>query len=57
LRTAGLDTEARRVLGPGATLITDQALTEDGWRWHILADPDSNEFGVLQPPDEGQPTA
>ena len=40
-----------------ATLITDQAVTEDGWRWHILADPDGNEFCVLQPPGEGQPTA
>jgi hypothetical protein len=24
-----------------------------GWRWHILADPDGNEFCVLQPPDGG----
>jgi len=22
---------------------------EHGWRWHILADPDGNEFCVLQP--------
>ena len=57
LRTAGLDTEVRRVLGLGATLITDQAPTEDGWRWRILADPDGNEFCVLQPPGKGQPTA
>jgi hypothetical protein len=28
---------------------------EDGWRWHILADPDGNEFCVLQPPRQGQP--
>jgi predicted enzyme related to lactoylglutathione lyase len=57
LRTADLDTEVRRVLGLGATLITGQAVMEDGWRWHILADPDGNEFCVLQPPGEGQPTA
>jgi hypothetical protein len=32
---------------------------EEGWRWPILADPDGNEFCVLQPPDgagiPGQP--
>jgi hypothetical protein len=28
---------------------------EDGWSWHILADPDGNEFCVLQPP--GMPSA
>jgi predicted enzyme related to lactoylglutathione lyase len=57
LRTAGMDTEVRRILGLGANLITDQAVMEDGWRWHILADPDGNEFCVLQPPGSGQPTA
>jgi hypothetical protein len=45
-----MDAEVRRVPGLGATLITDQAVLEDGWRWHILAGPDSNEFCVLQPP-------
>jgi hypothetical protein len=29
-------------------------VTEDGWRWHILADPDGNELCVLQPPG-GEP--
>lgn len=24
-------------------------VAEDGFRWHILADPDGNEFCVLQP--------
>ncbi len=57
LRTADMDAEVSRVLGLGATLITDQAVIEDGWRWHILADPDGNEFCVLQPPGSGQPTA
>ena len=55
LRTADMETEVRRVLGLGASLITDQAVLEDGWRWHILADPEGNEFCVLQPPAEGQP--
>jgi len=50
LRTADMDAEIRRVLALGATLITRQAIVEDGWRWHVLADPDGNEFCVLQPP-------
>ena len=50
LRTPDLDTEVRRVLGLGATLLTSQPVAEDGWLWHILADPDGNEFCVLQPP-------
>jgi len=35
LRTADTEAEVRRILGLGATLITDQAVMEDGWRWHI----------------------
>lgn len=50
LRTPDLDAEVRRVLGLGATLLTSQPVAEDDWRWHILADPDGNEFCVLQPP-------
>jgi predicted enzyme related to lactoylglutathione lyase len=53
LRTADLDAEVDRVLGLGATLVTGAPIVEDGWRWHILADPDGNEFCVLQPPDSG----
>ena len=41
--------------GLGATLLTREPVTEDGWSWHILADPDGNEFCVLQPP--GMPAA
>ena len=55
LRTPDLDAEVRRVLGLGATLLTSEPVTEDGWLWHILADPDGNEFCVLQPP--GIPSA
>ncbi len=55
LRTPDLDAEVRRVLGLGATLLTREPVTEDGWSWHILADPDGNEFCVLQPP--GMPSA
>ena len=42
--------EVGRVLDLGATLLTSEPVTEDGWLWHILADPDGNEFCVLQPP-------
>ena len=55
LRTPDLDAEVRRVLDLGATLLTSEPVTEDGWFWHILADPDGNEFCVLQPP--GIPSA
>ncbi len=50
LRTPDLDAEVRRVVGLGASLLTSEPVTEDGWLWHILADPDGNEFCVLQPP-------
>jgi predicted enzyme related to lactoylglutathione lyase len=50
LRTPDLDAEVRRVLGLGASLLTSEPVAEDGWLWHILADPDGNEFCVLQPP-------
>ena len=51
LRTAEMDAEVRRILGLGATLLTERAVVEGRWRWHVLADPDGNEFCVLQPPD------
>jgi predicted enzyme related to lactoylglutathione lyase len=54
LRTADLEAEVRRILDLGASMVTDQPVTEDGWRWHILADPDGNELCVLQPPG-GEP--
>jgi predicted enzyme related to lactoylglutathione lyase len=50
LRTPDLEAEVRRVLGLGASLLTSEPVAEDGWLWHILADPDGNEFCVLQPP-------
>ena len=55
LRTPDLEAEVGRVTGLGATLLTSEPVTEDGWFWHILADPDGNEFCVLQPP--GIPSA
>lgn len=50
LRTDDLVSETGRVRGLGAALLTDHPVVENGWRWHILADPDGNEFCVLQPP-------
>jgi predicted enzyme related to lactoylglutathione lyase len=50
LRTVGLDREVERIAGLGASLLTDHPVIEHRWRWHILADPDGNEFCVLQPP-------
>jgi catechol 2,3-dioxygenase-like lactoylglutathione lyase family enzyme len=50
LRTTDLDTEVDRVLALGARRLTSLPIIEAGWRWHILADPDGNEFCVLQPP-------
>jgi predicted enzyme related to lactoylglutathione lyase len=50
LRTADLEAETARVTGLGATRLTAEPIIEHGWRWHVLADPDGNEFCVLQPP-------
>ncbi len=50
LRTASLEREVERILGLGASLLTGNPVIEHGWCWHILADPDGNEFCVLQPP-------
>ena len=50
LRTADLGAEVGRVLALGAVQLTSTPVTEGGWRWHVLADPDGNEFCILQPP-------
>jgi predicted enzyme related to lactoylglutathione lyase len=50
LRTRELEPEMQRLISPGAQVLTRQPLSEAGWRWHVLADPDGNEFCVLQPP-------
>ena len=52
LRTTDLASEVERVLNAGASLVTEQPITEAGWSWHILADPDRNEFCILQPPSD-----
>lgn len=50
LRTRELEPETERLVSLGAQVLTKQPVTEGGWRWHVLADPDGNEFCVLQPP-------
>lgn len=55
LRTRDLDREVERVLALGAVLVTEEPRVESGWRWHVLADPDGNEFCVLRPPPEYWP--
>ena len=55
LRTPDLEAEVSRVVDLGATLLTSVPIAEYGWVWHILADPDGNEFCVCQPP--GIPSA
>jgi predicted enzyme related to lactoylglutathione lyase len=50
LRTEDLDAEVSRVQAAGGVVLTPEPVVEDGWRWHVLADPDGNELCVLQPP-------
>ena len=57
LRTADLDAEIERAEGLGARLVTGEPISEDGMRWHVLADPDGNEFCVLQPLGAGDGSA
>ena len=46
LGTADLDAERQRLTGLGATHVAD--LDEGGTRWTTLADPEGNEFDVVQ---------
>jgi predicted enzyme related to lactoylglutathione lyase len=50
LRVRELDTEVDRVVALGAQRLSAEPVAEHGWTWHVLADPDGNEFCVLQPP-------
>ncbi|HEY0533060.1 MAG TPA: VOC family protein [Actinoplanes sp.] len=59
LRVPDLDAETARVMALGARRVTVEPIEEHGWIWHVLADPDGNEFCVLQPPtdlDDDRPT-
>jgi predicted enzyme related to lactoylglutathione lyase len=52
LRTTDLASEVERVRNVGAALVAEQPITEAGWSWHVLVDPDGNEFCILQPPSD-----
>ncbi|MEV5961011.1 VOC family protein [Kribbella sp. NPDC051952] len=52
LRTSDLSSEVARVRELGATQLTATPIVEHGWTWHVLADPDGNEFCILQPPPQ-----
>jgi predicted enzyme related to lactoylglutathione lyase len=49
LRVPDLEAEVARVVAAGATLLTEEPVVEAGSGWHVLADPDGNEFCVVQP--------
>jgi predicted enzyme related to lactoylglutathione lyase len=54
LRVPDMEAETARVVALGARRVTDVPLEEFGWSWQVFADPDDNEFCVLQPPkDDG----
>jgi predicted enzyme related to lactoylglutathione lyase len=52
LRVPDLAAETARVEALGARRVTDEPIEEYGWVWHVLTDPDGNEFCVLQPPKD-----
>lgn len=45
-----LDDEVRRLTGHGASLVNAAPMVELGWRWYVLADPEGNEFCILERP-------
>jgi len=51
LRVTDLDGELERLLRLGARRVSDEPVREYGWVWHVLADPEGNEFCLLRPPD------
>jgi predicted enzyme related to lactoylglutathione lyase len=51
LRVLDLDAEVSRLLALGAAQVTGDPLSNNGWVWHVLRDPDGNEFCVLRPPE------
>jgi len=50
LRVPDLRAETTRLEALGARRVTTEPYDEYGWIWHVFADPDGNEFCVLQPP-------
>jgi catechol 2,3-dioxygenase-like lactoylglutathione lyase family enzyme len=54
LRVLDLGAEVSRLIALGARCATDKPRRNNGWVWHVLLDPDGNEFCVLRPPDENR---
>jgi predicted enzyme related to lactoylglutathione lyase len=54
LRVLDIDAEVSRLLALGASQVTAEPLKNNGWVWHVLRDPDGNEFCVLRPPDRNR---
>nr|WP_221377293.1 VOC family protein [Actinoplanes polyasparticus] len=52
LRVPDLEAETARVTALGARRLTTDPIEEHGWTWHVLTDPDGNEFCILQPPSQ-----
>jgi catechol 2,3-dioxygenase-like lactoylglutathione lyase family enzyme len=50
LRTRQLEPEVQRVRAAGATVLSAEPMVEFDYSWQVLADPDGNEFCVVQPP-------
>jgi catechol 2,3-dioxygenase-like lactoylglutathione lyase family enzyme len=50
LRAPDMEAEVERLLALGARRVTASPIEEEGWRWHVLEDPDGNELCVLAPP-------
>ena len=50
LHTEDLEAETQRLIDLGATKITGDPIAEYGLRWLTLADPQGNEFCVVQDP-------
>jgi len=49
LRVPDLHAAVDRIVSLGARRITQTPIEEDGWMWHVLADPDGNEFCCATP--------
>jgi predicted enzyme related to lactoylglutathione lyase len=48
LRAPGIEAEVTRLCSLGATMMTEVPVEEDGVRWVVMADPDGNEFCVVE---------
>ncbi len=49
LRVPDLQATVARIVSLGAQRLTEEPIEEDGWIWHVLADPDGNEFCCATP--------